>query len=194
MEKANSPVEPKTNRRPWWLLFIEGIIGIILGSVLLWAPAKTQQDTWIILVVFLGLYWLVSGILGLARLFQNQRQLGWKMFTGILSILAGVYILIYPAASAAALPFIIVLVLGIWGVIHGLTRLTLAFRGAGWGSGVLGVLMLMLGIILIVNWTNPSWGLALLYVAAAVILIGGIVLLVISMRRQPQESSYMYLY
>jgi uncharacterized membrane protein HdeD (DUF308 family) len=177
---------------PWWLLFVEGIFAIMLGAILLWAPSKTQQNTWVILVVVLGLYWLVSGILSLVRLFQNQKQLGWKLFTSILSIIAGGYILVYPAASATALPSIILLVLGIWGCIHGLTRLISAFGGAGWGAGVLGVLTIIVGIILIINFANPAYGITLLYIAASAIFIMGFVLLFKSFRHQPTESMYLY--
>jgi uncharacterized membrane protein HdeD (DUF308 family) len=181
-----------TKNRPWWLLFMEGIFAIILGGILIWAPSTTQQNTWIILVIVLGLYWLVSGILSLARLFQNQKQWGLKLFTGILSILAGGYILVYPAISAAALPSIILLVLGILGCMHGLTRLVSAFSGAGWGAGIMGVLMIILGIILIVNFANPAYGIALLYGAAAAIFIMGFVLLFKSFRHQPTENLYLY--
>jgi uncharacterized membrane protein HdeD (DUF308 family) len=170
------------------------MIGMILGGVLLWAPAKTQQETWILLGIFLGLFWLISGVLTLARLFQNQKEWGWRLFTGILSILVGGYILVYPAATATVLPNAIVLVLGIWGIIHGISRLFWAFQGAGWGPGVLGALMLILGTIMVVNWTNPAYGLPLLYITGAMLFIGGIALLVISLRRQSQESSYLYLY
>lgn len=194
MEKPKNADQTPKKRRPWWLLFIEGIIGMILGGVLLWAPAKTQQETWILLVIFLGLFWLISGVLTLARLFQNQKEWGWRLFTGILSILVGGYILVYPAATATVLPNAIVLVLGIWGIIHGISRLFWAFQGAGWGPGVLGALMLILGTIMVVNWTNPAYGLPLLYITGAMLFIGGIALLVISLRRQSQESSYLYLY
>ncbi len=190
MENPNQPVE--TRVRPWWLLFIEGIIGIMLGGILLWAPAKTKEDTWMILVIILGIYWLVSGIFTIGRLSQNRKQWGWKLFTGILSILAGGYILIYPAAAAVALPSVMVLVLGIWGVIHGSIRLLMAVQGGGWGSAVLGALMLFLGIVLIINWNTPTWGLSLLYVAAAIIFVGGFVLIFQSFRHKPVEYMYQY--
>ncbi len=190
MASVNRPVE--TNRRPWWLLSIEGVIAIILGSILLWAPAKTKEDTWIILVVILGIYLLINGILGLARLFQNQRRWGLKLFSAIISILVGFYILIYPAAVVAALPVIILLVLGIWSCIHGVTRLVTATEGGGWGSAILGVLLIILGIILIVNFANPAFGLVLVYIAGAAILIAGFSLIIRSFREKP--SAYQYLY
>jgi uncharacterized membrane protein HdeD (DUF308 family) len=179
-------------RQPWWLLFIEGILAIVLGGTLLWAPSKTQQNTWVILVIILGLYWFVSGIFTLARLFRNQKQWGWKLFISIISILAGGYILVYPAASAGSLPSIILLVLGVVGCMQGVARLLAAFAGGGWVSAILGILMLILGIILLVNFANPSYGLALLYIAAVTIFIMGFVLLYKSLRHQPNENTSLY--
>jgi uncharacterized membrane protein HdeD (DUF308 family) len=190
MENKNSA--NITQSQPWWLLFIEGVFAVILGGVLLWAPSKTQQNTWIILVIVLGFYWLVSGILSLARLAQDQKRWGWKLFTGILSIIAGGYILVYPSASAAAFPAIILLVLGVWGCVHGITRLMAAFYGAGWGSALLGILMLIIGFILIINFANPAYGLALVYFASAAIFIMGFVLIYKAFRHNPKESMAYY--
>lgn len=174
---------------PKWVLMVGGIMAVILGGILLWAPAKTRAETWIVLVVILGAYWLVTGILELVSIFQNQRQWGWKLFTGIISILAGGYILVYPSASAVALPQIIVLVLGIWGIIQGIIFLALAFGGGGWGSGILGGLALFLGIVLVVNFTNPGVGLTLIWIAGALALAGGIFMIVQSVRsREPLYS------
>jgi uncharacterized membrane protein HdeD (DUF308 family) len=192
MENTNHNVTKK--RSPWWLLFINGIFAIILGGILLWAPAKTQQNTWILLVVVLGLYSLASGILGLVKIFQNHKQWGWRLFTSILSILAGIYILIYPAATASVLPSIILLVLGIWGCAQGVTHLISAFEGAGWLSAILGALMIIVGIILIVNFANPSYGLTLLWIAAASILVYGFVLLFKAFRHEHEPYENMYLY
>jgi len=47
-------------------------------------------------------------------------------------------------------------VLGIWGLLEGITLLVLAFRGGGWGPGVMGALMLILGMILLGTATAPA--------------------------------------
>jgi uncharacterized membrane protein HdeD (DUF308 family) len=46
----------ETKARPWWTLLIEGIILTIVGAVLLWAPAKTQINTYLLLVQLLGIW------------------------------------------------------------------------------------------------------------------------------------------
>jgi uncharacterized membrane protein HdeD (DUF308 family) len=84
----------------------------------------------------------------------------------------------YPVVSATVLPRIAVLVLGIWGFIAGIVLLLMAFRGGGWGTGILGVVEAVIGLILIMNYARPGSGLSFLWAAAICALIGGIVLIV----------------
>jgi uncharacterized membrane protein HdeD (DUF308 family) len=174
----------ETRQRPWWLTLIVGIFALVVGGILLWAPAKTAANTWILLVFLLGLYWLVTGVLEIAFLTRDRSQWGWKLFSGIISILIGGYILVYPTPAAIALPQIIVLVLGIWGVVQGILLVTLAFQGGGWASAIWGGLAIVFGIILILNWTNPGFGVALVWAIAVVGVVGGIFLIVQSFRQR----------
>ena len=50
---------PIEMQRPWWLTLILGIAAVIVGAVMLWAPAKTKVDTYQLLVSLLGIYWLM---------------------------------------------------------------------------------------------------------------------------------------
>jgi uncharacterized membrane protein HdeD (DUF308 family) len=174
----------ETKARPWGLLLIEGVIAIVIGAVLLWAPAKTKVDTYQILVAVLGLYWIISGVLTLAHMFQDHSAWGWKLLMGVISIIAGAYVLMYPIAAQLTLPRIFVLVLGIWGLMQGILMLVMAFKGGGWGIGILGGLLLLLGIYLVANWTAPGMGLAFLWAAAFTAFIGGIFLIVVAFRQR----------
>ncbi len=171
---ASSPTALETKARPWGFLVIQGAAMIIIGAILLWAPAKTRIDTYQLLVLLLGVYWIISGVLDLVHMFTDHTGWGWKLFMGAISILAGFYIVAYPVAAAVALPRVFVLVLGIWGVMQGIIALIMAFRGGGWGLGILGVIGIVFGGILIVNYTTPGMGLTLLWVAAIWAIVGGI--------------------
>ena len=78
---------------------------------------------------------------------------------GIVSIIAGGYILMYPIATGLGVPQIFVLMLGIWGLMEGIILLIMAFRGGGWAAGILGVLAIVFGGILIANYSVPGIGL-----------------------------------
>jgi len=168
----------ETPRHPWWLTLIQGILAFIVGAILLWAPAKDKVDAWQLLVWFLGFYWLVLGVLDIVHMFQDSTGWGWKLFMGIISILTGGYILVYPAASALVLPQVFVLVLGIWGVIYGAMLIFLGFRGAGWGATIMGILGVIFGLVLVVNYGQPGWGLSMIWSAAVAGVVGGTFLVV----------------
>jgi uncharacterized membrane protein HdeD (DUF308 family) len=174
----------EAKQRPWWLMLIEGIALFIIGAVLLWAPAKTKINTYQTLVALLGLYWVIRGIFDLVSMFMDHTGWGWKLFMGLVSIIAGGYILMYPIAAAVALPMIFVLVLGIWGLIEGIVLLIMAFRGGGWAAGILGVLAIVFGLILVANYSVPGMGLTMLWVAAIWALIGGVVMVIQAFRQR----------
>ena len=174
---TTSTATPTVGRpaRPWWLTLIGGILAFGIGTVLLWSPAKTKIEAWQLLVVTLGVYWLIAGILDIVSIFIDHTAWGWKLFMGVISILAGGYILVYPTASALALPRIFALVLGIWGFVYGIMLFILAFRGGGWAAAILGVLGAIFGLILILNYSTPGMGLTLIWLTGVVALVGGTV-------------------
>ena len=173
MTTSSSATALESNARPWGFLLIEGIVLVIVGAILLWAPAKTKVDTYQILVALLGLYWIVGGVLTLVHMFTDHTGWGWKLFMGIISIIAGFYIVAYPIAAGISLPKIFVLVLGLWGLMQGIVALVLAFKGGGWGLGALGLIGIIFGIILIANYAVPGMGLVMVWVAAVWAFIGG---------------------
>jgi uncharacterized membrane protein HdeD (DUF308 family) len=177
-------LELKANQRPWWLMLINGVLALIIGSLLLWGQTTTQLQTYMFLVYFLGFWWLIEGIFDIVYLFIDHRAWGWKLFIGIVSIIAGLTIIQFPLAAAFALPKIFVLVLGIWGLMQGIILLIMAFQGGGWGAGILGVLAIIFGIALTVNYTTPGMGLAFLWVAAVGAVIAGIAMIVQAFRQR----------
>jgi len=181
---ATSATAMQTKQRPWWLSLITGITLVIVGAMLLFAAPRQKLDTYMVLVTFLGIYWLVQGFFDIIAIFIDHTAWGWKLFIGIVSIIAGSSILMYPVAAAIFLPKIFVLVLGIWGMMYGIILLIMAFQGGGWGAGILGVLGIIFGIALMVNYTAPGMGLAMLWTGAVFGLIGGVVMIVQSFRQR----------
>jgi uncharacterized membrane protein HdeD (DUF308 family) len=174
---APSAVAVPSRQRPWWLTLILGISATIIGAVMLWGSTVTRAQTYLFLVTMLGIYWLIWGVMELVWMFMDHSAWGWKLFMGIISILAGGSILMYPLAAAVALPQIFVLVLGIWALMEGIMLLFLAFRGGGWGAGILAVISIVLGLLLLGDYGHIGTGLAMLWAASIWAFIGGIVLI-----------------
>ncbi len=160
----------ETKQSPWWLVLMGGILNIVIGILLLTAPVKTV----FLLVLTLGFYWIVSGIFTLIAMFEDHTAWGWKLFMGALSIIAGVVILRYPLVSALTIPSVLILILGIQGVIVGIISLIMAFKGGGWGAGILGALSIIFGVILMANFTAPGMVITLVWVTAIFAIVGGI--------------------
>lgn len=181
MTTATAPASPtalESKARPWGFLLIQGIAMVIIGGLLLWAPNKDRADVYLLLINLLGLYWIISGVLDLAHMFTDHTGWGWKLFMGLISILAGFYVVSYPVAAAVMLPRVFVLILGIWGVMQGTLALILAFKGGGWGLGAIGIIGIVFGFILLANYGNIGTGAAMVWAAAIWAFIGGIFMIV----------------
>jgi uncharacterized membrane protein HdeD (DUF308 family) len=178
MSAANWEFE--TEQSPWWLILMAGVLNLIVGILLLANPAKTA----IALAWVLGLYWFVQGILILVAMFLDHSAWGWKLFMGILGILAGIVVMRHPIASALVVPSILVLLLGIQGLVMGGISLVLAFRGGGWGAGILGALSTLFGIILILNYANLTTVLTFIWIAAILAIAGGIVQIMVAFQQR----------
>ena len=168
---------------PWWLILLEGIAAVIIGIFLLTAPGITL----LFLVQVTGFFWLIGGILRIVSIFIDSSSWGWKLLVGILGVLAGIVVLQHPVWSTLLLPAIYVIILGVQGIISGVASLVIAFRGEGWGIGILGALSIVFGIVLLLN---PLFiGVAVLpLVLGAFALIGGIIAIVAAFRARSAEG------
>jgi uncharacterized membrane protein HdeD (DUF308 family) len=172
--------EFETEQSPWWLILMAGALNLIIGILLLVNPAKTA----IALAWVLGLYWFVHGILILVAMFLDHSAWGWKLFMGALGILAGLVVMRHPIASALVVPSILVLLLGIQGLVSGGISLVLAFRGGGWGAGILGALSILFGVILILNYASLTTVLTFIWIVAILAIAGGIVQIVVAFQQR----------
>src|SRR5215471_18791571 len=132
---------------PWWLVLLEGIAGLLIGILLLTQTSVTLFT----LVVFVGVYWFVTGILDLVMMFVDSRQWGWKLFTGVVGILAGLVVIRHPAWAAVLIPTTLVWLLGLMGVVIGVATFVRAFMGGGLPAAILGIISVILGAVLLFN-------------------------------------------
>ena len=170
----------------WWIILVEGILAIILGILLLTNPIKSAGA----LVLALGLYWIIIGILELIGLFRDRTAWGWKLFVGIIAIAAGGVIVSgflgggTDLASMLATTFAVGLafawVIGFMAIMYGIVALIAAFRGGGWGAGVMGVLGIVFGLMILGNTVVAA---ASLPIALGILFIfAGIFMLVAAFR------------
>jgi uncharacterized membrane protein HdeD (DUF308 family) len=159
--------QAETRMVPWWMVLLEGIAGVILGLFLIANPWKTA----IAVMPILGIFWMIDGIFSIVGIFMDSSRWGWKLFMGVIGILAGLFLIQSPIMGAGVIAFTYVLMVGIAGIVLGIARLIQAFQGAGWGAGVLGALSILFGILLLANPQVST--LVLPWVVGVFMLVGG---------------------
>jgi uncharacterized membrane protein HdeD (DUF308 family) len=169
-------IDNKPVHMPWWIPLIQGIAAAILGIMLIMNPA-----TAVFLVQVLAIYWIISGIMSLVSLFVDRSHMGWKIFNGVLGIFAGWALLRLDNVDAAVLfGWTVVILLAIQGIIMGIVQLVEAFRGGGWGPGIMGAISILFGIVL---WNNSLIAtLSLPWVIGIFMIAGGIAAIVLAFR------------
>ena len=161
---------------PWWLPLLEGIAALIIGFFLVISPGVTT----VILIAFLGFYWLFSGVLSLVSLFIDRSMWGWKLFSGILGILAGLVVIRNPLWSALLVPTFLVIFLAILALFQGGVKLVQGFTGGGFGTLLLGILNIIIGFILLGSPLMAA--LILPFVVGIIAMIGGIAAIIMAFR------------
>ena len=161
----------------WWVFLLQGVAGIILGLMLLTDPGATL----IVLVTFLGFYWLFIGVMALVRVFVDRSVPWiWSLLIGVVGIFAGLVVLHHPLLAALTVPAVIVIVLGVEGLIMGVLDIIGGFTGGGIGSFLLGVVNFIIGLLLL--GAPLMAALAVPLVFGVLLLIQGIVLIVLALR------------
>jgi len=161
----------------WWIFLLQGIAGILLGLMLLTYPGATV----IVLVTFLGFYWLFTGVMALVRIFVDRSVPWiWSLLVGVVGVLAGLLVLRHPLLAALTVPATIVIILGVQGLIMGVLDIIGGFQGGGARSFLLGIINLVIGAVLLGSPLLAALSLPLVF--AILLLIQGAGLIILAFR------------
>ena len=109
--------------RPWWLLLIEGLIGIVAGVLSFFSPGLTA-----LVLLYLIVAWaIVTGTLetiSAIRLRRVIEKAGLLVLSSILSVALGVMLMIWPGATVLGLIWLI----GAYALVFGLLQIGLGIR------------------------------------------------------------------
>jgi len=159
---------------PWRLLLLWGILALLIGIAFILTPGVTT----VLLITFMGAYWLVGGLFAIGSLFLDRTNMGWVLFLAVINILAGIVILLYPLYSTVFLLSFYVILIGFWACFVGVSHLYHAFTAKDAGNAILGVLSLVFGLLLLVH---PFVAAALLpLVAGFFAIVSGLVAIAVS--------------
>ena len=142
-------------------LLIAGIALIVLGTVAIIAPGIAT----LFVTTFLGWLFIISAVAEFYLAFQVHG--GWRIagavLTGLVSLVAGAWLLLNPAAGALALTFLLAAYFVATGVVKAIAAFQL--RGVG-GSGwtfLSAACSILLGLLVFSGWPGSAvWLIGLL--------------------------------
>jgi uncharacterized membrane protein HdeD (DUF308 family) len=104
------------------LYAVSGILSIMVGVLALRHLLQTAE----VLAILFGLTWLVGGIIELVNVLSGSARAGrgWMITLSVLTSIAGLIVLVYPAPSLLTLTMLT----GIWFIVWGAFTAVLAFR------------------------------------------------------------------
>lgn len=106
----------------WWLALV-GLLGIGVGIITLAWP----QITGIVLLMFIAGWAIASGLLQIIGAIALRKEIEgewWLVASGILSVVFGVLLIMYPGAGALSLAFVI----GAFAVAYGILLIGFSLR------------------------------------------------------------------
>ena len=136
----------------WWLLAIAGILCILAGIAVFVFPIQS----YVVLSIIFGILVLLVGAAQLIIASSSNNYLamkGYWVVGGVLDILLGIFLCIYPNVTLMLLP----VMMGIWMMYHSFMLLAFggdlenfSIKGSG-GTIFGGILLLILSIMVLIN-------------------------------------------
>jgi uncharacterized membrane protein HdeD (DUF308 family) len=99
-----------------------GVLSLIIGLY----AVRHILITLIALALLFGIFWIVSGAIELfmALSHREMSNRGWNAVIGVLSVLAGIIVLVYPGISLLALAVVI----SVWLILFGTMQIMFSLR------------------------------------------------------------------
>lgn len=170
----------------WTTIAMRGIFATLFGIIALAWPGLTLVS----MVALFGIYALASGIISGLMAFDKQPTLprGLLIFEALVGIAAGIITFAYTGLTAISL----LLLIGIWAVVTGITRVIHAFTltmntGNRWLLGINGGLIALLGVLML---TRPAVGaLALAWMVGTFAIAYGVMEIILAFRLRNLPAS-----
>ena len=166
--------------RYWWLFLIRGLFAIALGVFAIAFPGATLA----VLVILIGAYLFVDGIVALVKAFRVMRtdKHWWVLLLeGILGVVVGLVIFAWPGLSLLSLAYLV----GYWAIFSGVSAIMASFRlrthvKGEWLYTVFGVVSVVFGLFVV---AAPTAGLAyIVFMVSIYGFVAGITMIALAFR------------
>ncbi len=159
-----------------WIYAITGVLALVAGIALLFAPAKSL----VFLTTVLGFYFVITAAIRLfTAVFEPLLPTGWRVtsiISNLLIILGGVIILRNQAFSTATLTTMVVIVAGFGWIVEGVMSILESELSSNRALAILsGALSIIAGMFVF----YPLWSAKMLVIfSGAALLVFGVTLIV----------------
>ncbi|HWV58554.1 MAG TPA: HdeD family acid-resistance protein [Longimicrobiales bacterium] len=161
----------------WKAVAAQGVIALLLGLILIFAPITTLLT----LAVLFGVFALLDGITAVAALFTARHgESRWPLVAyAAAGIIVGILAIVWPGLTVALLATLV----GIWAIVAGIMRIAASLRGTPyerhWSQWLVGIAAIVLGLYILFS---PA-GLAVLVFGLGIYaIVKGVLLLIASSR------------
>ena len=117
----------RTQGEKRWMLILEGVVGVVMGLVtFLWPGAATLA-----LLTIIAAWAIITGIFEIIAAIRLRAEIEgewFMMLSGLLSVLFGIALAIWPAEGLVAVTWMI----GSYAIIFGILLIILGFRLRNW--------------------------------------------------------------
>jgi len=113
----------RADNETWWVLLLEGLLGIAFGVITFQAPGITTT----VLLLYIGFWAMATGLLRIILAVRLRNEIEgewWMVIGGLASILFGVTMVARPAAGALA----VLTLVGFWSIVAGICLVAVAFK------------------------------------------------------------------
>ncbi|HWA53855.1 MAG TPA: HdeD family acid-resistance protein [Solirubrobacterales bacterium] len=164
MEMGTPALDPEIReglQRSWKALMAIGVLAIVIGCIAILVPAVASVGT----AIFIGWILVIAGAFLVAGAFMAHSigSVILRLIWALLTVIVGLWLIVEPHNGTLTLT----LVLGIYFLFMGLTRIAVAFAARGKeGAGLVGlsgVAGLLIGILVLAKFpSSADWAIGLL--------------------------------
>jgi uncharacterized membrane protein HdeD (DUF308 family) len=154
-----------TAGKAWGLVLAVGIVAAVFGILVLaniWGSVH-------LVAVFAGLFLLFAGILQFFAGGGSRGRTG-RIVAGVIAIVAGVALIVWPEASVKTVAVIVGLAFLIWGISVAVAAIAARGEGSGVVAGF-GFILAIVGLIFII-WPGPTVTLLMILVGLSALIFG----------------------
>ncbi len=180
-------LEDNAPKKVWWLFIIQAILMGLLGILFIMYPGASI----VTMIQILAFYFIFSGIFAIVEVLmgENKNAKLWGVISGIIGIVAGGYMVAYPAIATGVTTLFWIYFMAFAAIFYGVFQFITAFTGSSWswGNFFFGLFNILFGVLLL---SYPLIGaFSYMWVTGVFLIVGSIWLMVMAFKAKDAATA-----